>query len=203
MRPLAPADDLDLTRRLLAGEEQAFDRFFSTYFPRLFRFALARLGGDADRAEEATQAALGKAVTRLSSYRGEAALATWLTTFCRHEIHALLQATSAVAVSLAEDDAEIRSALESLAAYPPSPEQETERRELARQVHVVLDWLPPHYAQALGWKYLEDLPVATIARRLELSDKAAESLLTRARIAFREAFNSIEPATMLSAGEAR
>ena len=49
------------------------------------------------------------------------------------------------------------------------------------------------YVEA-AWKYLEELPVATIARRLELSEKAAESLLTRARGAFREAFTHLKPA---------
>lgn len=188
MRPLAPAADLDLVRRLLAGDEVAFDQFFSTYFPRLFRFALSRLGGDEDRAEEAVQAALGKAVTRLSSYRGEAALGTWLTTFCRHELSALLAAQPGLAVALCEDDGEVRAALETLAALEADPEQWARRRELSDRVHAALDWLPLHHAQALRWKYLEELPVATIARRLELSEKAAESLLTRARHAFREAF---------------
>jgi RNA polymerase sigma-70 factor, ECF subfamily len=194
MRPLAPAADLDLVRRLLAGDEAAFDTFFSLYFPRLFRFALARLGGDEDRAEEAVQAALAKAVSRLSSYRGEAALATWLTTFCRHELWAVLSARPGLTVGLCEEDGEVRAALETLAAEQDGPEQRAKRRELARRVHAALDWLPPRYAQALGWKYLEELPVATIARRLELSEKAAESLLTRARAAFREAFAQLEPA---------
>lgn len=42
--------DTVLVRRLLAGEEAAFDEFFAGYFPRVYRFALARLGGDADAA---------------------------------------------------------------------------------------------------------------------------------------------------------
>ena len=42
----------------------------------------------------------------------------------------------------------------------------------------------------LQWKYLDGLPVKEIARRLELAPKAAESLLTRARLAFRKSFSS-------------
>lgn len=55
-------------------------------------------------------------------------------------------------------------------------------------MHVTLDRLPGSYANALEWKYVEGLPVAEIAGRLGLSPKAAESLLTRARTAFREGF---------------
>ena len=56
---------------------------------------------------------------------------------------------------------------------------------------VALDQLPQHYGNALEWKYLEGLPVKEIASRLKLSPKAAESLLTRAREAFRECFTSL------------
>jgi RNA polymerase sigma-70 factor (ECF subfamily) len=55
-------------------------------------------------------------------------------------------------------------------------------------VHVALDHLPGHYKEALVGKYLEGASVDEIGRRLDLRYKAAESLLTRARQAFREAF---------------
>jgi len=53
----------------------------------------------------------------------------------------------------------------------------------------LLDRLPPRYAAALEWKYIDGLPVNEIAARLELTSKAAESMLTRAREAFREGFS--------------
>jgi DNA-directed RNA polymerase specialized sigma24 family protein len=52
----------------------------------------------------------------------------------------------------------------------------------------VLDGLPSHYADALDWKYIEDLSVREIAVRMNLGLKAAESLLTRARESFKDAF---------------
>ena len=39
----------------------------------------------------------------------------------------------------------------------------------------------------LEWKYVDGLPVQEIAQRLAIGPKAAESLLTRAREAFRAA----------------
>lgn len=56
-----------------------------------------------------------------------------------------------------------------------------------RLVEATLDSLPGHYGEILEWKYLDGLTVAEIAGRLGLGVKAAESLLTRAREAFREA----------------
>ena len=51
--------------------------------------------------------------------------------------------------------------------------------------------MPDHYAQVLEWKYIDGYPVKAIAERLGVSDKAAESLLTRAREAFRTAITDI------------
>jgi DNA-directed RNA polymerase specialized sigma24 family protein len=56
---------------------------------------------------------------------------------------------------------------------------------------MALDLLPPHYSQALEWKYLERLPVLEIAARMGVQAKAAESLLTRARQAFRTSYQSL------------
>src|SRR2546422_6447802 len=52
---LAPLSDLDLARRVLAGDESAFEDFFGSYFSRLYRFARVRLGGDEDAAEDIVQ----------------------------------------------------------------------------------------------------------------------------------------------------
>ena len=191
----APGNDLALVKRMLAGEDRAFSEFFESHFPRLFRFALTRLGGRADAAEEVAQAALCAAMTRLSTYRGESALFTWLCAICRHEIgryYARLGRPE-VAGSLPEDSEIARAALDSLAMadQEQGPEAGLRRQELARLVQVTLDSLPWSYASALEWKYLQELPVKEIAVRLKLSLKAAESLLVRARAAFRDGFTTL------------
>ena len=192
--------DKTVVGRLLAGDEAAFEDFFETYFSRLYRFAITRLDNDADGAEEVVQATLCKAVNKLATYRGEAALFTWLCTFCRHEIsaHYVRQQRTAPEISLIEDTPDVRAALESLAAVSGDrPDEQIRRAELARLVRVTLDSLPGRYGDALEWKYLEELSVQEIAARLNVGPKAAESLLTRARQAFRDGF-----ATMHAGAEA-
>ena len=81
-----------------------------------------------------------------------------------------------------------RAILESLAApAAEEPEAGTLREQLHRIVEATLDALPGHYGTALEWKYIDGLSVREIAVRLDLGEKAAESLLTRARESFREA----------------
>jgi RNA polymerase sigma-70 factor (ECF subfamily) len=189
---------------MLSGDENAFDGFFEGHFPGLYRFALTRLGHDEDAAEEVAQSTICKAIDKLATYRGEAALFTWLCTFCRHEISAYYRRNRATvaAVDPIEDSPEIRAALESVAAMFDDPDQSLRRTEIRRLVHVALDRLPPHYGNALEWKYLEGRSVKEIAERLQLSPKAAESLLTRARRAFRDAFASLTRAPLRAGSRA-
>jgi RNA polymerase sigma-70 factor, ECF subfamily len=184
----------ELVRRMLGGDERAFDEFFADYFPRLFRFAVLRLR-DQDAAEDLVQNSLISAVRHLGSWRGEATLFTWLCTICRREISAWEKRTSRrVTVSLAEDDAGLRAALESIGAAAEAPDAGLARADTGRIVQLVLDHLPPRYSRALEWKYLEDLSVDDIATRLQCTPKAAESLLTRARDSFRDAFAAVQAA---------
>jgi len=181
---------------MLGGDESAFEEFFDTAYPILYRFSLVRLDFDRDAAADVAQAAICKAIGKLRTFRGEAALLTWLCTFCRHELYAFHRRNPGrFEVELAEDDPEIRAALESLRASTVEDlETRLDHHKAASIVQRVLDHLPPRYADVLEWKYVDELPVQEIAVRLGLGLKAAESLLTRARRAFRDAFQAIAPA---------
>lgn len=188
------AEEQGLVRRMLAGEERAFTAFFDGYFARLYRFALPRLNSDAQAAREVVQATLTKAMRRLADYRGEAALFTWLCQICRREVVDYLRAHKRYSerVVLIEDSAELRAAIESIEA----PEEfdvarSYGRDELARMVRAVLDRLPPRYGDALEWKYVEGRSVEEIGALLGIGHTAAQSLLARAREAFRQALETV------------
>jgi RNA polymerase sigma-70 factor, ECF subfamily len=182
-------NDAALARRLVAGDESAFDEFFADYFPRLYRFARARLESDAT-AEDVVQTTLIKAVRSIHTYRGEAALFTWLCAVCRREIGNWHARTGRAPITLLEDHPEVRAALESAAC---DPEGELRRQELSRLVQATLDHLPHRYGEALEWRYIEGATVGEVADRLGVGYKAAESLLTRARQAFRDGFALVAP----------
>lgn len=187
--------DKELVRRLLRGDDDAFTTFFDWMFPRVYRFALVRVNGREDAAEDIAQATLCRAVQRIATWRGEAALFTWLCTICRHELETWRRSHSPDdEICLVEDIPEIRAALETLRQQGPlTAEQRIQREQIAALVQRILDHLPVRYGRALEWKYLDEIPVREIAARLDLSEKAAESLLTRARAAFRELVVSIAP----------
>jgi RNA polymerase sigma-70 factor (ECF subfamily) len=186
--------DFELAQLLLAGNERAFVRFFNDYYPRLFRFALIRLSSDANAADETAQRAISRGVRKLHLYRAQASLFTWLCQICRHEIHSYVEVHDRHArrVVSIDDDPEIRAALESIPADAGSdPTSAARHAELQQSVQTVLDYLPARYAETLEWKYVEDISVNEIAERLNVTTHAAESLLARARRAFRDAWSSV------------
>lgn len=186
--------DKKLVARLLKGDSRSFDAFFNGYFPRIYRFALVRLDHDHDLAEETAQIVLCQAISKMSTYRGEAPLFSWLCTFSRHEIWKQRKARGRAQgdTPLSEDDPEIRSALESLlSATSDDPDVAVYQAELSRLVNVALDHLPALYADSLESKYVHGHSVREIADRIGKSEKATESVLTRARAAFRDCFESL------------
>ena len=184
--------DQELVKRLLRGDARAFDQFFNEYYPKLFRFVKRRMPRDAAAAEDVAQATICRALESLHTFRGEAALMTWLCTLCRREMSARWRDSRdfAIPAALTEDDPEIRAALESLLASESSdPLLLAGRAEVRESICAALDYLPAPYADILEWKYVSDLSVVEIAKRIGRSPKATESLLTRAREAFRETFS--------------
>jgi len=187
-------DDSQLVREMLAGEGHAFTAFFETYFPRIYRFALPRLGRNEDTAKDVVQATLIKAMRKLGDYRAEAALFTWLCQICRREIadHVRSQRRHSDKVLLIEDSEEVRAALESIEAPAgDDPLRRADSAELKRLVHAVLDRLPNRYGEALEWKYVEGRSVEEIGDRLGIGHTAAQSLLARARVAFRDGLEAV------------
>lgn len=179
------ADERDLVRRMIAGDEAAFERFADEYIPALYRFATSRLGGEREMTSDIVQSTICKAIAKLSTFRGEAALMTWLCACCRNEIAGHFRKKMRPVREVDFASVEETGAAELGAAAREQPEAVALRSETGRLVHLALDELPPHYGQVLEWKYLQSLPVNEIAGRLDLTPKAAESLLTRAREAFR------------------
>jgi RNA polymerase sigma-70 factor, ECF subfamily len=181
-------------KSLLAGDDSAFNAFFNEFFPRVYRFVLPRVELHEESAQDVCQETMSRAMRRLHTYRGEAALFTWLCQIARNAIadHWQKQGRHQAHLVFVEDDPSVRAVLDSLESPAvDSPEAQRYGEEIGRAVQVVLDHLPGRYSDALEWKYVEGLSIAEIAERLGSSIVGAQSILQRARSAFQEAFGAM------------
>jgi RNA polymerase sigma-70 factor (ECF subfamily) len=191
----------DLVARMRRGDAIAFERFADAYVPPLFRYATAHLDRDRDLVPDVVQTVVARALDKLDGFRGDGPLLAWLCVSCRNEIAGIYRkrARRPAEVPLGEPEGE--PAREARAPEPEGPEAMLLASETRTLVHVALDRLPVHYARALEWKYFEGAPVVEIARRLESTPKAAESLLSRARESFREVYRSLGALASADAAE--
>jgi RNA polymerase sigma-70 factor (ECF subfamily) len=180
--------DREIVARMLAGERRAFDDFFEASAPRLMAFAARRSGLDAASLEDVVQNALIKAIHSLASYRGEAALFTWVSDICRHELADVHRKATRqpVHVSLFEPGDTQVAVTQLQAPEHLEPIAVLDALQGRAAVMRVMDSLPKPYALALEAKYGDGLAVRDVANLLGLTMMATQSLLARARKAFRQ-----------------
>ncbi len=184
-------EDLNLARRVVSKNREAVNSFFDAYFGRLYRFAALRLD-EPQACEDVVQETMIKAIRGLATYRGEAALFSWMCQICRNEISNYFHRygrKEEKMVSL-DDDPNLRAALESLGS--DDADDVVNRLTIEKIVQLTLDYLPDKYSKALEWKYLEGLSVDEIAERLDTGVVAAQSILARARNAFRKGYGDVQ-----------
>lgn len=170
-----------------AGEQRAFDEFFRSNVPRLAAFTARYSGLDNASVEDIVQNTLVKAMRNLTTYRGEASLFTWLTQICLHELVDNTRKASRQSKHIRLDDIEnvwrLAGQLRVPAHREPAAEVESESNSTA--VRRVLQSLPRRYAQVLEAKYGDGSSVEEIANMMGATEIAVQSLLARARDAFK------------------
>ena len=80
------SDETELVRRMLRGEQRAFDEFFDAYAARLGAFAARRSSLDAAALEDVVQVTMINAIRGLATFRGGSTLFTWLCQICRNQL---------------------------------------------------------------------------------------------------------------------
>ena len=183
-------DDLALVELLLKGDEASFKRFYDTYFPRVYRFCLSRMD-DKDSSSDIVQQTMSNAMRGLHTYRGEASLLTWLCQIARNEIYGWRKrfGNKAELTSSFDQNPDLLAVVESMQFVGSDSALHD---DLSSLVQVALDGLPNGYGTVLELKYIEGLSVVEIAEKMAVTEIAIQSLLARARRAFKQAFTELE-----------
>ncbi|HUT73599.1 MAG TPA: sigma-70 family RNA polymerase sigma factor [Armatimonadota bacterium] len=177
--------DAVLARRIAAGDVAIWDRLFDRYSAWAYRFAYHHLGANHADAQDLSSDILMTAAASMGRFDpAQGTLDLWLLGVARHRLARFCRRRR-MEVPLIPEFAES-------AANPEVALSTEEDAALTRQlVNRALASLPQRHAAVLVGKYVTGYTVEELARSTDSTPKAVESLLTRARAAFRAAFTEL------------
>jgi RNA polymerase sigma-70 factor (ECF subfamily) len=155
MQPSALDNDLDLIRRVVRRDRQAFETLYHRYSPVVYRY-LWKLIRQREIVEEALNDVMMVVWETASRFNGTSRLSTWILGIAHNK------ALKARARS-ARFDAELREA-EPYGVEPSGPEDAWAHRELASAVARAIGSLPPEQGAVVELTFYHDLSYAEIAK---------------------------------------
>ena len=163
----AQEQDLDLIRRMAAGDENALREVYATYGQRLYAYAL-RLTSDPATAEDVTQETLVTVWRTAGSFRGEGRLIAWLLGIVHHSALKSLRHVS-------------QPLDEAAPAANVSPEEQAQAEEMKRWVRKGLQDLSTEHRAVLELVFYQGLTLQEVAEVCHCPLGTVKSRLSYAR----------------------
>jgi len=175
--------DLEVVKRVLAGDTMSFELLMRRYNRRLYRIARGVLRNDAD-AEDAVQDAYLLAYEKLGQLQEKGVLSAWLAKITLNEALGRLRRTPRAGCSVSFDDPEQEEEanyMADLISSLPSPEQNAARGEVRQLLERAIDALPDAYRMVFLLCGVEEMSVAEIANCLDVEPATVKTRYHRAR----------------------
>ncbi len=166
--------DRRLVTSIREGEAGAFEELYGSYYGRVHRFAVRRLGEPAE-AEDVAQEVFEAVYKGVHRFEGRSDLRVWIYGIARNILNNRLRRRARARLVPLEHLP--------LEATPidPGPGPRVEAREALRYVQRALERLPADQQRMLELRHAERLQIRKIASAMNRSEDAVKSGLYRAR----------------------
>jgi RNA polymerase sigma-70 factor (ECF subfamily) len=192
----AGGGDMDLVRRALAREGDAFRTIMKTHNRRLYRLARGVVRDDSE-AEDVVQEAYVHAFRHLDQFRGDSTLATWLSRIVINEALGRLRKNRKAAEFARSAERAPQAEVIQFPRNTSDPEQTMAQRQILQLVEQATDHLPAVYRTVFVARAIEGLSVEETAELLGLRPETVKTRLHRARNLLRkELVEQIGPVLM-------
>lgn len=179
----AELPEAELVALAKAGRREAFAAIVRRGNQRLFRVARAVMR-DEGEAEDVLQEAYVRAFARLSEFRGEASIFTWLTRIVLNEAHGRLrkrrETVELAAIESAQNDTG-RILMFPTAFGAGDPERDASRAEARRLLERAVDSLPEPFRLVFVMRDIDECSIEETARTLAVRPETVKTRLHRAR----------------------
>ena len=170
-------DDRELLGRLRAGDEEAYDAVFRSWYAPLVRVAGALLK-DSDAAEEVAQEVMVELWRRRHVMDTDVTLRAYLLRSVRNRALNHLRHLRVRRETTGDVEAQYNE--------PVASDQPVVAKELAEAVKIALDELPPRCREIFDLSRVHGLKYAEIAESLGISQKTVEAQMGKALRVLRE-----------------
>ena len=182
---VAWSSDRELVDQILSGSREHFEMLYEAYFPRVYRFALKRLG-DPGEAEDVAQEVFFTVFRALGSYEGTAPLLIWIFGVTRNTVNRRFRKVRPRLESLEGDAREV-------AGKSVSADRAVDARRMLRLCEAVIEHdLTPLQRRIFHLKHLRRQSIRSIAEALGKSEDAIKANLYRMRISISESTPGLE-----------
>lgn len=197
--------DLDLVRRIKAGDQEAFEQMVRRYHARIYSLSYGVLR-NAEDAEEATQDSFWTLYRKLGTFDESKKFFSWFYRVALNQAYSRARRRPAPTVpidnTLPRFDERGRFVAADFPDWSAKVEDEVSARELAAKAGEYIAELPPAYRDVIWMADVEEMAPADIAETLEISIPAFKSRLHRARLHVRERLTEAMRAAPPRAAEA-
>ena len=167
----------DLIEKILQGDNNAVIEFYQKYSPRILHYLQQK--SRLEDAEELLQDVFLDALDELSLFQRKSNVQTWLYTIAHNKLVDFYRKRKIKSLLLSQ-----LPFLQIVAHEMNEPEFQFEKNNIKEKIENTFHGLSNKYRKILTLHYKDNLPVKEIAVNLNLSFKATESLLYRARQGF-------------------
>lgn len=171
-----------LLDRIKSGDSSAVREFYTATSPKLLRFLKRQLPRVED-AQEILNDVFFEAIDALPLLHEDAKVNAWLYQIARNKVVDFYRKRKIKSLLLSQVPY-----IKLLAKELHEPEFQYEKKKIRERIEKTLTQLSEKYQRILKMHYEEDIPVKDIAVELNLSCKATESLLFRARKEFQRVY---------------
>lgn len=171
-----------ILEKILQGDREAVVVFYKTYSPQLLRYLYKKLPTVED-AEEVLNDTFFAAIDELSFFQEKSSVKTWIFKIAHNKIVDFYRKKKIKSVFLSQ-----LPLFEIITSEIDTPEFQFEKDKLRDRLEKAFTTISEQYRKILKLHYEEKIPVKELSLILDLSFKATESLLFRARKSFRLAY---------------
>jgi len=181
---MTPSDN-ELVKEIKNGEQSAFKVLYLKYSDLLFAYILHHLDKEKEVASDIWQETWVVVIEKINDFQYKSSIFTWLCAIAKNKISDYYRNAK---------KQERFQSIEKIHFDIDIEELEIELVDLETQVDVItiLANLTDEYRYLLVAKYVENKGIDEISLKIGKSYKATESMLTRARGAFRKEFKQIK-----------